>query len=220
MIASAKPRSSITIASRVYMTPIRLWSTLVIHSRHRYGSQPFSVIQPNMAMIARMTTAPVTSGIGWSSGMAAQVSLPSMLGLRSRGYVGVWPAGLRARPRRQHLCGDLLEQVGSGRTVGERSHIQALPGQVGIARGIEGWAAGARGLDPGSELVGRHCVYVEKHARETVAAEVARQAVERARGVRLQVQLRRHAVHRVDHAAELRDEKGVHHVCRGEGEVN
>ena len=32
MIASEKPLSSITIASRTYITPIRLWSTLVIHS--------------------------------------------------------------------------------------------------------------------------------------------------------------------------------------------
>ena len=37
MIASVKPRSSITNASRQYMMPTRLWSTLVIHSRHRYG---------------------------------------------------------------------------------------------------------------------------------------------------------------------------------------
>ena len=35
MMASMKPRSSITAASVTYMTPIRLWSTLVIHSRHR-----------------------------------------------------------------------------------------------------------------------------------------------------------------------------------------
>ena len=35
MIASVKPRSSITSASRMYITPIRLWSTLVIHSRQR-----------------------------------------------------------------------------------------------------------------------------------------------------------------------------------------
>ena len=27
-MASEKPRSSITLASRAYMTPIRLWSTL------------------------------------------------------------------------------------------------------------------------------------------------------------------------------------------------
>ena len=35
MIASAKPRSSMTSASTQYMTPMRLWSTDVIHSRHR-----------------------------------------------------------------------------------------------------------------------------------------------------------------------------------------
>ena len=33
MIASAKPRSSITRASTMYIMPMRLWSTLVIHSR-------------------------------------------------------------------------------------------------------------------------------------------------------------------------------------------
>ena len=35
MMASVKPRSNITDASVTYMTPIRLWSTLVTHSRHR-----------------------------------------------------------------------------------------------------------------------------------------------------------------------------------------
>ena len=35
MIASEKPRSSMISARMQYMTPIRLWSTEVIHSRHR-----------------------------------------------------------------------------------------------------------------------------------------------------------------------------------------
>ena len=35
MMASEKPRSSMTRARMVYMTPIRLWSTLVIHSFQR-----------------------------------------------------------------------------------------------------------------------------------------------------------------------------------------
>ncbi len=35
IIASAKPRSSITMPSTMYMTPIFLWSTLVNHSCHR-----------------------------------------------------------------------------------------------------------------------------------------------------------------------------------------
>jgi hypothetical protein len=35
MAASAKPRNSMISASTIYMTPMRLWSTDVIHSRHR-----------------------------------------------------------------------------------------------------------------------------------------------------------------------------------------
>ena len=35
MIASEKPRSSMINASTKYITPIRLWSTDVSHSRHR-----------------------------------------------------------------------------------------------------------------------------------------------------------------------------------------
>ena len=35
MSASAKPRSSMTKPKVMYMTPMRLWSTLVSHSRHR-----------------------------------------------------------------------------------------------------------------------------------------------------------------------------------------
>jgi hypothetical protein len=42
MMASVKPRSSMTMARKMYITPMRLWSTLVIHSRQRYGAQPFS----------------------------------------------------------------------------------------------------------------------------------------------------------------------------------
>ena len=35
MIASMNPRSSMSAPSRQYITPMRLWSTLVIHSRQR-----------------------------------------------------------------------------------------------------------------------------------------------------------------------------------------
>ncbi len=35
MMASAKPRSSMTIATITYMIPRRLWSTEVSHSFHR-----------------------------------------------------------------------------------------------------------------------------------------------------------------------------------------
>ena len=35
MMASTKPRSSMISASTMYMTPMRLWSTLVSHSVQR-----------------------------------------------------------------------------------------------------------------------------------------------------------------------------------------
>src|SRR5712671_6868632 len=170
-------------------------------------------------MIAAPTKAAAISGIGWSNGMAAQVSLPSMLVLRPRGYARVGSPGLWARSRRQFLCDDLLEQLGIGCTEGERTCVHARPGQGRVAPGIEGWTGVARALDPGGELLRRHRVHVEMHVRETIAAIVARKAAEGAWCIRAQVQLRPHAVHRVDHAAELWDEEGVHHTPRGQGEV-
>src|SRR5713226_499110 len=88
------------------------------------------------------------------------------------------PAGSRAGSGRQLLCDDLLEQRGVGCTEGERAGVHALPGQRGVARGIESWARVARVLDPGGELLRRHRPHVEMHVREAVAAIVARKAVE------------------------------------------
>ena len=50
---------------------------------------------------------------------------------------------------------------------------------------------------------------------ESVAAELRRQPLKRPGCIRLQIEPRGHAVHGVDHAAELRDEECVHHACRG-----
>ena len=46
------------------MTPIRLWSVLVIHSRQRYGHQPFQVTIVKIPAIPTMRTQTVASGIG------------------------------------------------------------------------------------------------------------------------------------------------------------
>src|ERR1700737_4014852 len=100
-------------------------------------------------MITTPTKAAASSGIGWLNGMAAQLSLPNMLVLRPRGHARVGAPGLRAGSRRQLLCDDLLEQRGVGCTEGERICVQALPGQRGVARGIESWTGVARSLDPG-----------------------------------------------------------------------
>src|SRR4051812_11526056 len=117
----------------------------------------------------------------------------------------MWPAGLRAGSRRQLLCDDLLEQRRIGCTEGGWPGVHALLGKLGIARGIESRARLARLLDPGVELIRWHRAHLEMHAGETIAAIVARLAEEGAGPIGLQVQLRPHPVHRVDHAAELRD---------------
>ncbi len=61
---------------------------------------------------------------------------------------------------------------------------------------------------------------VEAHVGEAVAAELRREAGIGAGLVGLQVQLRRHARHGVDLAAELRHEEAVHHRRRGQAEAD
>ena len=48
------------------MTPIRLWSTLVIHSLQRYGTQPLTVTKIRTASMMVTTTAPANTS-GWAS---------------------------------------------------------------------------------------------------------------------------------------------------------
>ena len=64
MIASVKPRSSITNPRMKYITPIRLWSTLVIHSLQRVGSQPFATMIATTTTMVTMTEAAAAKGIG------------------------------------------------------------------------------------------------------------------------------------------------------------
>ena len=83
------------------MTPIRLWSTEVIHSRHRYGQYPFTVIHAeDRAPSPGPPCADAPMMIGWSNGIALQLSLPRrFIFLPSvtpdgepRGIVGCMPA--------------------------------------------------------------------------------------------------------------------------------
>src|SRR3981189_3240542 len=131
MMASEKPRSSITMASSVYITPIRLWSTLVIHSRHKYGRCPLTTTQPRMARMPRATTPDAIIGIGCSSGMAAQVSLPSIEGLHLRR--SAFHARLRSRRRRYLLGCDRSKQVRIGQAVDRRLVLHRGLGDLLIA---------------------------------------------------------------------------------------
>src|SRR5271165_811865 len=119
--------------------------------------------------MTKPTNPAATRGMGWSTGMAAQLSLPNMLILRP---LGCARTGLFDRPRagRQRLRNDLLEQVGLDIAKGERPHVRALPGEIRIALRGQRRAAVACRIDPGGEAVGRHRLHAEVHVREPVAA--------------------------------------------------
>ena len=64
MMASEKPRSSMTRASRMYITPMRLWSTEVIQSRHSGAQYPLKVMKARTATITRTMKAVAPMMIG------------------------------------------------------------------------------------------------------------------------------------------------------------
>src|SRR5215831_20558920 len=171
MMASTKPRSSMTRPSATYITPMRLWSTLVIHSRHRYDHQPLTVTRASTARTTMMTTRPVTNAIGWSKGIAAQVSLPSM----SASCLLDRPApGHRVGPRlagaRDGLVDNVLEEFVLNRPVGRRRHGFARLRQRGIGPLIEHRPGAAHLRDPSFEVRRRHRFGGEPHVGEAVAA--------------------------------------------------
>src|SRR5258706_15949534 len=103
-----------------------------------------------------MTTRPVTSAIGWSNGIAAQVSLPSMSA--SCRLDGSTPSGICPRlvGARDRLVNDVLEQIGLDRGKGLWGHGRARLRQCGIAGRVERRPRFARFLDPGLEIRGGH----------------------------------------------------------------
>src|SRR5271166_2102366 len=220
MIASEKPRSSMTRPSATYMTPMRLWSTLVSHSRHRYGHQPFMVTVTRMARMTMPTTAPLSNGRGSLNGMASQLSLPSMStsGLPQRRTVGT--ADPRLSGTRDSLVDDALEQLRSHRAIGCGRHGLARLCQLGIAGIVEGGSGAAHLLEPSVEIAGRHRLDYEPHLGKAVAAEICRKAGILARLVREKVEMRGHAAHGVDLAAQLRHEERIHHRRRGESKFD
>src|SRR5262249_31940014 len=170
MIASEKPRSSMTRPSATYMTPMRLWSTLVSHSRHRYGHQPFRVTVTRIARMTRPTTPPLSRGSGSLNGIASRVSLPS-LSIPRVTHCG--SSGFRTRRR---LVEDALEQLGFDRAIGCGWYGFARLGQLSVTGIVESRPGAARLREPGVEIVGGHRFGDEPHLRKTVAAGHCRKA--------------------------------------------
>src|SRR5262249_4006237 len=118
-----------------------------------------------------MTTRPVTNAIGWSKGIAAQVSLPSMsasclLDRPAPGCVGARLAGAR-----DGLVDNVLEEFVLTRAVGGRRHGLARLRQRGIGCLIEHGPGTAHLRDPSLEVRRRHRLGGEPHVGEPVAAE-------------------------------------------------
>src|SRR5947209_3453382 len=119
MMPSAKPRSSMIIARMLYMMPMRLWSTLVNHSRHKYGHHPITVISASTASPPKTAPPPATNAIGSSNGIDSQVSLPSISASRRllhRRTPGA--GGARLVGHRRRLLYDAFEQPGIDRAEG------------------------------------------------------------------------------------------------------
>src|SRR6476661_3468677 len=123
---------------------------------------PFTTTQISTARITTSTMAPVTRGIGWSKGIADQLSLPSIAGLRIGGF-------LRSRSRRNLLGRDIVEQQGlvepPGRLVlRHRLFQQLLLVDVGIQHIVAAHGLGRKAVKIGL----RDDMDIEQHVRETV----------------------------------------------------
>src|SRR5262249_6838147 len=176
-----------TRPSTRYMTPMRLWSTLVSHSRHRYGHQPLMVTSASTARITMRTTAMLMRGSGSLNGIASQVSLPSMSTSRVT----------HCRTSRR-LVEDALEQLGFDRAIGGGRYVLARLCQFGVAGIVEAGSGAARLLEPSVEIAGGHRLDDEPHPGKTVATEICRKAGILARLVGEKVEMSDHAPHRVD----------------------
>src|ERR1700722_19092520 len=117
-----------------------------------------------------MPTAPMAySGSGWSSGIAAQVNLPSISTPRllyrwtpSRAGFRPHPPLPRTRGRvreggtRDRLVDDALEQVRPDRAIGRRRHRFARLCQLRVTGIVERRPGAAHLRDPGVEIAGGH----------------------------------------------------------------
>src|SRR6476469_8304592 len=82
-------------------------------------------------MTITMTIAPANSGIGWSKGIAPQVSLPNILFPHPRGGARIG-LGDRTGTRRQRLTQKLVKQSVCDRLEPERLRHDALRGKLNV----------------------------------------------------------------------------------------
>src|SRR5690242_15408375 len=113
------------------------------------------------------TNAAESSGMGWSNGIACQVSLPNTSLLHCRGPVS----------RRQFLVQYGSEKTGLDASIGVGFYILRLTQQPPVRGVVQYGAVGTRPRGPVGEIGGRHGLHLEMHVGETIAAEVRGQAL-------------------------------------------
>src|SRR5277367_2571942 len=127
---------------------------------------------PSTARMTIPTTPIAYSGRGWSNGIAAQFSLPSI------STPCLWR---RRAPGRTNAClfgtchrllDDAVEQLGLDRAVGRRRHGYARLCQFGVGGIVERGPGAAHFCNPGVEIAGRHRLGNEPHVGKAVAAEI------------------------------------------------
>src|ERR1700728_3535541 len=109
-----------------------------------------------IASSARITTAPVTSGIGSLSGIAAQLSLPNIAcSTDPTCRVRRQP---RPRPRRDLLSCDLAKQFGVAQPIAGLVRFDRLSRELGVAVAIQDAIAARRVRSPVGKCERRHDV--------------------------------------------------------------
>src|SRR6516225_2572656 len=166
------------------------------------------------------TTVMLMIGSGSLNGIAAQVSFPSMStsGLarwRTRFPIDASVPGACDRP-----VDDAFEHLRVDRAIGLWRHVLARLCELGVGGIVEDGSGAARLIKPRLEIASGHRLHDELHPGKAVAAVVCRNAEKLAGVVREKVEVRGHAAHRVDLAAELRHEERIHHRRRGEPKCN
>src|SRR5580704_9720094 len=147
--------------------------------------------------------------IGWSNGIADQLSLPSM------------SECLFYRPLRLDMPrSNRLEGVLGNRSVRVLIARSRGPEQLGKRIAIEDGALSARLGNPDCEILPGLCSHHEMHVGKSGAAELCRDTWIRSGFVGLQIELGSHAGHRIDLTAKLGDEETVHDTGGGEAKVN
>src|SRR4029077_4422717 len=199
-----------------YITPMRLWSTLVSHSRHRYGHQPFTVTSASTARITIRTTAMLMRGSGSLNGIASQLSLPSMSTSSLTRWRTPCAPDSRVSGTRHRLVENVLKQLRHNRAIGCWWYVLTRLCQLGVPGIVKGGSSATHLLEPSVEIAGGHRLGDEPHVGKACAAEQCRKPGILTWPVGEQAQMRRHPAHRVDLTAELRDKEGIHHRRRSE----